>query len=142
MTYGKISVLGRRLQVLRSLSLLVALLTLSTRLLGVAHLGQVAHRACAEHGELMEVARASQDAAQPGDQGAAAALAQAPSSEGHDHDHCPVAGHQRQATACGANALAIIAHLAPQACLSPQNRSLFDSGPDRLRLAPKHSPPA
>ncbi|HEX2568074.1 MAG TPA: hypothetical protein VH877_00860 [Polyangia bacterium] len=124
----------------RALALFVIGLMLSGRLLALAHLGGVVHRACEEHGELVEVGY-PQPAAMLATEHASRLLRAVPVPSGHAHEHCAVAGHHRLSplpctapTVGGATSVTAFA-LPPAAVPSGPRRALF-------RLAPKNSPPA
>jgi hypothetical protein len=124
----------------RALALIVVSLMLSGRLLAVAHLGGVVHRACAEHGELVEVGH-QQPVAMLATEHAGRVLRALPLSAGHAHEHCAVAGHDRLSPLPGTaptvgGATTITSLALPHADVPSGPRiALF-------RLAPKNSPPA
>lgn len=124
----------------RALALFVVGLMLSGRLLALAHLGGVVHRACAEHGELVEVGH-QQPVSALATEHAGQVLRAVPVAAGHAHEHCAVAGHDRHSPLpCTAptvdGAMAVIPLALPPAEVPPGPRvALF-------RLAPKNSPPA
>lgn len=124
----------------RALALIVVSLMLSGRLMAVAHLGGVVHRACAEHGELVEVGH-QQPVATLATEHAGRLLGALPVSAGHAHEHCAVAGHDRLSPLT-APAPAVSGTTAVTSLVLPP--ADVPSGPRMalFRLAPKNSPPA
>jgi hypothetical protein len=118
----------------------LAAICLGGQLSSVAHLVQVGHVTCAEHGELVH---AEAGGAEPAPASDSALPAYAPVSApppAHGHEHCLVAGLRRD--------FCVIHDSAP-AAVAPDERPI--AGPEvdatrvapfaLFRLAPKNSPP-
>jgi hypothetical protein len=128
-----------------AIAVLAAWLCLFLQASGLAHGLLVRHSFCAEHGELIHPSEArSGSAAFAPASGKAAVEAQRSRAEAvHEHEHCAVFAHRRDALAAGAEARWVavsppagqLAAALSAAQFQPPARSL-------LLLAPKTSPPA
>jgi len=125
---------------MKRLAAVVAFAGLCAQLFGVAHLAQVRHATCDEHGELVELG--DQPAATPAPPQQSARIDGAAAGEGaHGHDHCVAAAQRHQRVLRGDDANPTLA----------ARRTAVKSGFARdltptpalplLRVAPKTSPP-
>lgn len=127
-----------RVLALGVLTAVVAWLGAVALLAGTLHFALISHDICADHGELVHRASAS-GGEHPHDRGPVAA----PSSDGEEHDHCPLAGRRHDQLAV-AEAAAVRVAEGPVA-LVPAVTKRGPVAPSRAALllaAPKQSPPA
>ena len=120
------------------LTAFVAWLGVAAHLAGTLHFALISHEICADHGELVHRASA------PGsDHHRASGPVAVPSSDGEEHDHCPVAGrrHDHVAVFAAPGVLVAPALVAP-APASPASSLVAPSRKALLLAAPKQSPPA
>ena len=137
----------------RVVAVLLAALTLAAPLTGYLHLALVEHTRCAEHGELIEGARAARpdhaalaSPAPPAlvfvDRSSRVEDGAVPAEHGHGHEHCLLSPFRRERASCGA-ALAV----APvHDVAADEHASAVASAPRTgaialYRIAPKNSPP-
>ena len=108
----------------------------------LAHLAIVRHAYCAEHGELVDVGAESSapTPASPEDATDHVLPGPASGSDGHEHEHCAVVGHRREAVLADRVGPAVTLH-APVEPAPPADVVVVAVGPV-FRLAPKQSPPA
>ncbi len=118
----------------------LALLFLYGQVASYAHLANVRHVRCADHGELIDL-HGDQVEAAPADASAGPRLIASHDCTSHRHEHCAIAAQRRESSA-GAEHHEV-ATVAPRAVARE-----FTASPDRphtplalYRLAPKTSPP-
>lgn len=132
------SLAAPRVFALGVLTALVAWLGVLAHLAGTLHFALISHEICADHGELVHRASAA-----AGEHRHARGPVATPSSDGDEHDHCPVAGRRHDHVAVG-EAPAVHVAQGPVA-LAPAGAEGTRVAPSRAALlltAPKQSPPA
>ena len=121
----------------------LAVVCLAGQLSSVAHLVQVGHVTCAEHGELVHAEESAPDIGRPTPASDATLPSYAPESAAppaHGHDHCLVAGLRRDVCLVQESGPASVAQdegrTVTPACDVARGASFA-----LFRLAPKNSPP-
>jgi len=120
------------------LAAFVAWLGVLAHLAGTLHFALISHEICAAHGELVHRAAAAE-----GEHHHARGPVATPSSDGDEHDHCPVAGRRHDHASVG-EARDVHVAQAPVAG-APTVAEGTPVAPSRAALlltAPKQSPPA
>jgi len=120
----------------------LALVLIAGQGASLAHLAVVRHGYCAEHGELVDLGAEAPAGLPTAPTDATDHVDSLPASGagGHEHEHCAVMGHRRDAI-LGEH---VGTALAPQACGEPVRSAgapVVSASPI-FRLAPKQSPPA
>jgi hypothetical protein len=111
-------------------------------LLAAAHLAEVQHVTCADHGELLEVGVADGTVALASQRAGQTHIRTLPGEgAGHGHDHCGIAAHRRQSIDPPRNAPAIASPLRLAIHTPPPALAPVAPAQPIHRLAPKNSPP-
>jgi hypothetical protein len=121
----------------------LAALCVVGQLSSVAHLVQVGHVTCAEHGELVHAEERAPEPAASNAASDAALPAVAPVSApppAHGHEHCLVAGLRRDFCVTQTSAPAAVAADERQV-VAPEQAAARIAPIALFRLAPKNSPP-
>lgn len=124
----------------RPIASLLALLFLSTQLLGAAHMLVVAHAVCPAHGELIHGDAGAGAVAHAADHEAPPGYHSARGESGHAHEHCLFCALRREQPGLHGAPLALVVASAqalpgvPQLHVQPAAAAI-------LLLAPKTSPP-
>lgn len=121
----------------------LAALLLVGPLLAAAHLAEVQHVTCADHGELLEVGVANGSVAPFARRPGQTHIRELPRGEdaGHGHDHCGIAAHRRQSIDPERYPPAIAAPLRLAIHTPPSALAPVAPAQPIHRLAPKSSPP-